>query len=336
MRKETRIAFNGYLRQLEKLNGVETAAEKFTVVPSVQQKLETKMQESAEFLKRINIVGVTEQQGEKLGLGVGSPLASTTNTDLKERETIDPTDLDPNGYVCTQTNFDSHLKYSKLDAWAKFPDFQTRVRDALLKRQALDRICIGFNGVSRAATSDRVANPLLQDVNKGWLQKYREQAPARVMDHGKTAGKVVIGAGGDYANLDAAVYDALSSLLDPWHQEDTDLVVLCGRALAHEKYFPLINRVQAPTEQLAGQIIMSQKAMGGRPAAMVPYFPANAFMITRLDNLSIYFQDGGRRRSVIDNPRRDRVENFESSNDAFVVEDYGLGCLVEHIEFVAE
>ncbi|AIU27191.1 capsid protein [Pandoraea pnomenusa] len=336
MRKETRIAFNGYLRQLEKLNGVETAAEKFTVVPSVQQKLETKMQESTEFLKRINIVGVTEQQGEKLGLGVGSPLASTTNTDLKERETIDPTDLDPNGYVCTQTNFDSHLKYSKLDAWAKFPDFQTRVRDALLKRQALDRICIGFNGVSRAATSDRVANPLLQDVNKGWLQKYREQAPARVMDHGKTAGKVVIGAGGDYANLDAAVYDALSSLLDPWHQEDTDLVVLCGRALAHEKYFPLINRVQAPTEQLAGQIIMSQKAMGGRPAAMVPYFPANAFMITRLDNLSIYFQDGGRRRSVIDNPRRDRVENFESSNDAFVVEDYGLGCLVEHIEFVAE
>lgn len=336
MRKETRIAFNGYLRQLEKLNGVETAAEKFTVVPSVQQKLETKMQESTEFLKRINIVGVTEQQGEKLGLGVGSPLASTTNTDLKERETIDPTDLDPNGYVCTQTNFDSHLKYSKLDAWAKFPDFQTRVRDALLKRQALDRICIGFNGASRAATSDRVANPLLQDVNKGWLQKYREQAPARVMDHGKTAGKVVIGAGGDYANLDAAVYDALSSLLDPWHQEDTDLVVLCGRALAHEKYFPLINRVQAPTEQLAGQIIMSQKAMGGRPAAMVPYFPANAFMITRLDNLSIYFQDGGRRRSVIDNPRRDRVENFESSNDAFVVEDYGLGCLVEHIEFVAE
>ncbi|SUD65897.1 phage major capsid protein, P2 family [Pandoraea pnomenusa] len=115
--------------------------------------------------------------------------ASTTNTDLKERETIDPTDLDPNGYVCTQTNFDSHLKYSKLDAWAKFPDFQTRVRDALLKRQALDRICIGFNGVSRAATSDRVANPLLQDVNKGWLQKYREQAPARVMDHGKTAAK---------------------------------------------------------------------------------------------------------------------------------------------------
>ncbi|VVE46250.1 phage major capsid protein, P2 family [Pandoraea terrigena] len=336
MRKETRIAFNGYLRQLEKLNGVESATEKFSVAPSVQQTLETKMQESTEFLGRINVIGVTEQQGEKLGLGVGSPLASTTNTDLKERETIDPTDLDPNGYVCTQTNFDSHLKYPKLDAWAKFPDFQARVRDALLVRQALDRMLIGFNGVSRAATSDRVANPLLQDVNKGWLQKYREQAPARVMDHGKTAGKVVIGKDGDYGNLDAAVYDALSSLIDPWHREDTDLIVLCGRALAHEKYFPMINRQQAPTEQLAGQIIMSQKAMGGRPAVMVPFFPATAFMITRFDNISIYFQDGGRRRSVIDNPKRDRIENFESSNDAFVIEDYGLGCLVENLEFAPE
>lgn len=336
MRKETRIAYNAYLRQLEKLNGVENATEKFSVDPSVQQTLENKLQESTEFLKRINIMGVSEQQGQKLGLGVGSPVASTTDTTKKERDTIDPTDLDPNGYFCTQTNFDTHLAYSKLDAWAKFPDFQVRFRDALLVRQALDRICIGFNGVSRAATSDRVANPLLQDVNKGWLQKYREQANERVMDHGKTAGKVVIGAGGDYANLDAAVYDAMSSLMDPWHQEDTDLVVLCGRALAHEKYFPMINRQQAPTEQLAGQIIMSQKAMGGRPAVMVPFFPAHSLMITRFDNLSIYFQDGGRRRSVIDNPKRDRVENFESSNDAFVVEDYGLGCVVENIEFVPE
>ncbi len=44
-----------------------------------------------------------------------------------------------------------------------------RVRNAIIKRQALDRIMIGFNGVSRAKTSDRSANPLLQDVNKGWL-----------------------------------------------------------------------------------------------------------------------------------------------------------------------
>ncbi|KGA70305.1 phage major capsid, P2 family protein [Yersinia enterocolitica] len=38
--------------------------------------------------------------------------------------------------------------------WSKFPDFQTRIRDAIVKRQALDRIMIGFNGTHRAKTSD--------------------------------------------------------------------------------------------------------------------------------------------------------------------------------------
>nr|VXZ92014.1 phage major capsid protein, P2 family [Klebsiella pneumoniae] len=46
-----------------------------------------------------------------------------------------------------------------------------RIRNAIVKRRALDRIMIGFNGVKRAKTSDREANPMLQDVNKGWLQK---------------------------------------------------------------------------------------------------------------------------------------------------------------------
>ncbi len=29
---------------------------------------------------------------------------------------------------------------------------------------------------------------------------------------------------------------------------------------------------------------------------------------------------------------KNRIENYESSNDAYVVEDYGLGCLIENIE----
>ena len=57
-------------------------------------------------------------------------------------------------------------------------------------------------------------------------------------------------------------------------------------------------------------------------------------LITRLDNLSIYWQAGTRRRSVIDNPKRDRVENYESVNEAYVVEDYDGACLVENIELL--
>lgn len=333
MRNETRKLYAAMLGHIAQLNGVVDATQKFTATPSVQQTLETRIQESSDFLKRINIVGVTEQKGEKLGLGVGSPIASTTNTTSADRATKDPSALDDNAYECTQTNFDTHILYSKLDAWAKFPDFQTRFRDAVIKRQALDRIMVGLNGTSRAATSDIGTNPLLQDVNIGWLQKYRTNAAARVMDEGANTGVVRVGAaaGRDYFNLDALVMDAVASLIEPWYRDDTELVAIVGRDLLHDKYFPLVDASNAPTEQIALDTIVSQKRMGGLQAARVPFMPANAILITRLDNLSIYWQEGARRRAIIDNPKRDRIENYESSNDAYVVEDYGLGCLIENI-----
>ena len=58
-------------------------------------------------------------------------------------------------------------------------------------------------------------------------------------------------------------------------------------------------------------------------------------LITSLENLSLYWQKGGRRRYLQENPSKNRIENFESSNDAYVVEDYGFGCLVENIELEA-
>ena len=335
MKKQTRLVFSQYETRLGQLNDTDNVAKTFSVTPSVQQKLENKMQESSEFLSKVNIIGVGEQEGEKLGLGVSGPIASRTNTKDKERETRDLSTMDSTKYRCEQTNFDTHLSYAKLDAWAKFQDFQSRVANAILTRQALDRIVIGFNGVKVMATTDLAANPLLQDVNKGWLQHLREQAPERVL--GLVAngmpGKVIIGDvdGADYANLDAAVTDAVN-LLDPWYQEDTNLVAIVGRKLLNDKYFPLVNTKQAPTETLAADIIISQKRIGGLPAARVPYFPDNAILITRFDNLSIYFQDGARRRRVFDEPKRDRIENYESSNDAYVIEDLGLAALVENIE----
>lgn len=335
MRNETRHLYNAYLDQIAKLNGVPDATVKFTVTPSVQQTLESKIQESSDFLSKINIVGVPEKTGDKLGLGISGPIAGTTDTSAADRATSDGTTLDENGYDCTQTNFDTHLTYAKLDMWAKFPDFQTRVRDAILRRQALDRIMIGFNGTSRAATSNKGTNPLLQDVNVGWLQKYRANAAARVMDEVVAASnQVKVGATGDYKNMDALVFDAVNSLIEPWYREDTELVCILGRDLLADKYFPLINATQAPTEQLAADLIVSQKRVGGLQAVRAPFVPAGAMLITRLDNLSIYYQDGARRRTVADNAKRDRIENYESSNDAYVVEDYGCGCVVENITLV--
>lgn len=340
MLNATRLAFNAYLNQLAALNGVSpdvVRAEKaFAVEPSIQQKLNNKQQESSAFLKAINIAPVTEMKGEKLGLGVSGPIASRTNTTTTDRATKDPTTLDAQGYECVQTNSDTHVSYAKLDMWAKFADFQTRMRDQILKRQALDRIMIGFNGTSVAAATNIATNPLLQDVNKGWLSHIRGfDTGSHVLDEGEVeAGKIIIAAaGGDYKNIDALVFDAAHNLLPSWAREDTELVAILGSDLLHDKFFPLVNSDLDPTETMAADLIIGAKRVGGKKSVQVPFFPSNSILITRLDNLSIYEQDGRRRRTIVDNAKRDRIETYESSNDAYVVEDFDYACLIENVQF---
>lgn len=335
MRNDTRKQFNQYRDRIAHLSGVQTAGEQFAVEPSVQQTLESVIQESSALLGQINVVGVDEIKGQKVGVGVSGPIAGRTDVDANDRAPRDVTELSGNEYECVSTEFDTYIRWSQMDAWARQRNFQTLVRNAIVRRQALDRIMIGFNGTAAAAASDRSANKLLQDVNIGWLQQYRNNAPERVMTEGAAPGKVVIGGtGADYANIDALVYDAVNELVDPWHREDTALVAIMGRKLLADKYFPLIQEQgSTPTEARALDMMISQKRVGGLQAVRAPFVPDGTIMITSLENLSLYWQLGSRRRYVLDNPKRNRVENYESSNDAYVIEDYGFGCLVENIEF---
>lgn len=331
MRNDTRQEFNRYAKRIAQLSGVPSATEAFAVEPSVQQTLESKIQESSAFLSAINIQGVDELKGQKLGMGVSGPIVKRTDVSAKDRATSDVTTLDENGYECVRMEFDTHISWSQLDAWAKFPDFQLRVRNAIVKRQALDRILVGFNGTSAAAETDPVANTLRQDVNIGWLQKYRDHAPERVLTEGAATGEIRVGPGGDYANLDELVFAVTRELIDPWYRGDMALRVLTGDELMTDKYLPLVRDYQQPSEQQALDMVISQKRMGGVQGAQVPYFPDGTLLITAPENLSLYWQNGSRRRYMQDNPKRNRVENYESSNDAYVVEDYGFGCLVENI-----
>ncbi|WP_311968596.1 phage major capsid protein, P2 family [Pseudomonas baltica] len=334
MRNETRVAFNGFTKQIALLNSISAASEKFTVTPSVQQKLETAIQESSSFLRLINVIGVDEKDGESILLGVGGTVAGRTNTTATARSPRDVSSLNSDTYSCKKTDFDTAIPYALLDSWAKFPDFQTRLSGAIIERQALDRIMIGWNGTSAAATTDRVANPLLQDVNIGWLQKYRTKAPARVMSSGKVAGKVTIGPTGDYKTLDGLVYDAIQ-LLDPWHRKRPDLVVIVDRNLLHSKFLANIEKAADNENELAAARIIANGTLGGLKIVDAPFFIDGAVMVTTLSNLSIYFQTGARRRMTKDEPERDRIADYQSSNEDYVIEDFGLGALIENIQEAA-
>ena len=333
MKDITRKKYEQFCLDQAELNGVSSIHHKFSVEPTVQQKLEDKMAETSTLFSRVNVIGVDEMKGDKIGLGVPGTVASNTDTSTKDRETQSPFALDPDGYEVFKNNFDTHITYKQLDTWAKFPDFQTRIRNHILKAQVLDCTRIAFNGTSRAADSDRVANPLLQDVNIGWLEKYRINASHRVLDtDGTNAGEVHCYEGAaEIENLDALVMDAVNSLIEPWYQDDEEMVVILGRGLMADKYFPLVNKKQENSEKIAADLIVSQKRVGNLQAVQMPFFPAGAILITPFSNLSKYYQEGGRRRHVEENAKRDRIETYESSNDDYVVEDYGRGCLIENI-----
>jgi P2 family phage major capsid protein len=345
MQNATRLIFNSYISQVAKLNNLDVSftavpgeIKQFAVSPVIEQKLQAKLALTSDFMSRINIVPVPAQQGARVGVGINRSLASRTNRAAGNRRTpTDPTGSDAiDQYFCKKTDYDYAWSYGLLDAWAHRPEFQQLCRDAVVIQKAADVITIGFNGVNAAVQTDRNAYPLLQDVNWGWLYKMRTYAGARVMTHGtKDNLKVYVSDTGnaDYVNLDALVFDAIHNLIAEPFRTATDLVVVVGSDLVQDKYFKIISAAgDKATEQVARDIILSSRQLGGKPTMQVPFFPANAILITSLKNLSYYWQMGSARRQVKDEPALDQIENYESINDAFMVEEYGKACLIENIQ----
>ena len=314
--------------------GVERASKMFSVDPSVAQELNDAITAKADFLERINIVPVSEIKGEKVFIGVNGPVTGRTNTKTTDRQAKDASALENTTYELVDTQSDVGLPYAKIDAWAKFPDFQDRYSAAVQKRIAQDRIVIGFHGTIAAIQTDLEANPKLQDVNKGWLQQLREQAPQQVLKEGATPGKVALGAGGDYANLDALVHDT-KQMVDEILREDGDLVAIIGTdLLAADKAKLYTKQGDTPTEKERIENAQVIATYGGLPAFSVPNFPVNAVLVTSWDNLSIYFQDTSWRKQTVDNPKRSRVEDYNSRNEGYVIEQMEKIALTENVELV--
>lgn len=346
MQNQTRKLFNSYLGQIAKLNSLDgdffsagsTEIKKFTVAPVIEQRLQAKLQTSSDFLSRINIVPVVPQVGDRVGVGVVGSIASRTDTaGGNRRQTSDPFSSDAiDQYFCKQTNYDYHWSYARLDAWAHRSEFQQLCRDAIIRAKSQDIIKIGFNGIDAKAQTNRAAYPLLQDVNYGWLYKMRTYAPNRVMSHGDLDQlKVYVSGEGtaDYENLDALVFDVIHNLIHEEFRGASDLVVVLGSDLTHDKYFKIVSEAgNTATEMVARDVLMSSRQLGGKPTVQLPYFPPNALLVTSLTNLSYYWQIGSSRRNIREESDLDRIANYESVNDAFMVEEYGKAALVENIQ----
>ncbi len=341
MDNNTRQLFDRYIAQQAQLNGVSTAAvaAKFAVDPSRQQRMEQAAQQEDSFLSKINVFGVKEQIGQKVLMGSKGPLAGVNNSTTNRRNPGSNHSMEPFDYMCRKVNYDYGIGYEQLDAWAHMPEFQPLISKAMARQMSLDRIMIGFNGTKYSDPSDRAANPLLQDCGIGWLEKIRKEAPHRVIS-GVTVtardedNKIITK--GTYGNLGAAVYDAKNSMMDEWHKRNPDNVVILAGDLLTTGNFPAINAMSQTnpnTEMLAGQLIVAQERVGNMPTFIAPYFPVNGVLITPFKNLSVYYQRGGLRRTVKEEPEYNRIATYQSSNDDFVIEDYGNVAFIDGITF---
>ena len=314
--------------------GVPDSTRMFAVDPTIAQELNDKITERVDFLSRINVIPVSEIKGQKVFIGVSGPITGRTDTKTKDRDAKDMSDLSGKGYELFHTESDVGLPFAKIDSWAKFPDFADRYSAAVQKQIALDRIMIGWHGVSVATQTDPAAHPMLEDVNKGWLQQARELIPEQVLDKGADPTKIELGVGGDYVNLDALVHD-VKQMIDPVFRDAGDLIAIIGSdLLAADKGKLYANQAGTPTEKERIEGAQVIATYGGLPSYVVPFFPSNAVVVTSWDNLSIYFQDSSWRRHLLENPKRSRVEDYNGRNEGYVIEQLEKFAAAENVELI--
>lgn len=356
MHNETRDEFNstlarqakdfGYTSEKQNLNFSQepdkliahVSNNKFSVTPSAEQTIIAAAMEHSDFLKRISIFPSKNQQGQAVILDTRPASSVNTSTTIR-RQPSDLSDLTDRQFNCQQINTDTFVPYEKLDAWAGAGDFYGTLQQQVARQKALDIMTVGFNGTHRSDPSDIAANPLLQDVAIGWLERYRQECPGSVISGVSVTRRDMNGAVesfGEYSTTDGLINEVWRSCISPMYTTNPfDLVVISSSPLVNEKYQMMANMAgnvpQRNSESLWWDVIMKNQKLGGLPVFPVPGFPDNAAFVTSLDNISLFWQRNTFRRMTCDEPDLNRIANYDSLNMDFIIQDYSKGCLVENI-----
>ncbi|MEI8244364.1 MAG: phage major capsid protein, P2 family [Lentisphaerota bacterium] len=334
MRPETKQKFNALQIGMAKKYAVQTVVEMFSVtVPQAIALVDAIMQSDA-FLSRISMIPVTDSKGAVIMLHAPTTVAGRTDTSGAGERV--PQQIGGNKtertYEVKQTNFDVAVKYATLDAYARFPDFNARLLNMILRRTGLDRLLIGWYGSSCAADTDRAANPLLQDVNHGWLYDLETNKAANFVKAAQGQ-KLQLGKGGDWKNLDHLAFDLLS-LIPEEHRTGNETVIVGRQIISWESGKIFAAHGHTPSEKINFEVMA--KTYGGLPATMPAGFPDTGVMVCDPINLQLYWQDSSVRRQLIDNPKKDQIEHFQNSNECYRIGDLDACAAVKaaDIEFI--
>ncbi|MCG6365349.1 phage major capsid protein, P2 family [Vibrio fluvialis] len=317
-----------YSNQVLTNAGAPEGMHTFNLTPPMETKLRQAVMQSDPFLGMIALLPVQQITGQVVD--VGDDGLSTGRA--AERFSVE-VGQDGNTYVLVKTDSGAHIKWETMTQWANSgskDEWMKMMKAAISRRFALDMLRIGFNGTSVAAVTDPLANPLGQDVNKGWLTIVKEKKPAQVL---AAASLDATGATVDsYKNLDSLVQDLINTNIAPEHREDPDLVVLVGHDLVAAEQHRLLESATVPTEHKAAQSLA--KTIAGRKAYSPPFFKANQIWVTTTKNLQILTQEGTQWRRQQNNEDKLRFENNHIRMEGYAVGNMKKFAAIEAVTVV--
>lgn len=291
-----------------------SGAKTFSLTPPMEIKLRQAIMQSHAFLGMISLLPVQQIKGQVIDVGDDGLSTGRTTSGRFSKEI----GQDGNTYELTKTDSGAHILWETMTQWANSGskgEWLTMMKNAISRRFALDMLRIGFNGTSIANPTDPDANPLGQDVNKGWLTIVKEKKAAQVL---ATATLNPAGGVDKYKNLDSLVQDLINTTIAPEHREDPDLIVMVGHDLVAAEQHRLLEAADKPTEHKAAQSLA--KTIAGRKAYTPPFFKPTAIWVTTAKNLQILTQEGTQQRR-----QKNDEDNLRFVQNHIRMEGYAVG-----------
>lgn len=312
--------------------GTENPEKQFSITPPMETKLRKALLESSEFLRMINTSLVDQISGQVVKVGNYS-IATGRKAGARF---VTENGVDGFKYELKETDSCAAVTWSTLSNWANSGtsgEFMKKMSENATERFALDMLRVGFNGVSIATDTNPETNPLGEDINKGWHQIVKENAPDQIMTDNIYFNVNAVPdengeyKDGEYKTLDAIVTEMKNTLIHPALRNDPRLVVLVGADLIATAQTSMMNKADKPTEKVAAQ--QMDKNIGGMRAYIPPFFPGKRIVVTMLSNLHIYTQQGTQHRKAKDEEDRKQFEQTYLRYEGYAIEEFEAYAAVD-------
>lgn len=286
-------------------NGGHDPSQVFNVTPTIAQSIETRIQQSNDFLNSINVTAVRDVSGEVLHFGGDTMITKRTNTlqpDGSLRRHSNPATLIARDYACKDIEQDTLIKWDLIDSWAHLPNFYEKLRTYIMGLQARDNLRVMWHGQYAAQDTNAVDNPFGQDIQRGFFQYMIEKMPENVLGispdatapGGYTVDPIHVGPGAGangFENMDEMSFHMRDAMIDKLYRKDKKLRIMMGDKLSFAEKGRLVGSgSSAPTERIASKLLLQSEQVGELERKDSDEFPDHGVFIADPKNLSHYWQ----------------------------------------------